>query len=489
MSGEAFLGIPYAEAERWAAPRVVPWDGVLRPGAFGPVAPQPVRPIGTFTHGETPPADEAACLSLNIWRPSSAGSDPAHRTCAGSDPAHHTCAGSDPAQGACAGSDPAQGACAGSDPLPVVVWIHGGGFGVGWGSASLYDGARLAAEQGVVVVTINYRLGSLGWLHHPSLAAGDGEPCGNWGLLDQAAALRWVAANVAAFGGDPARITVAGQSAGALSIMGLLHLRGAGRLFARAILLSPPVFDAGHDPALGTRWADALAEAAGGWGALRALGADGVVALHEELLRAPAWAGTRGGALPMIDPATLPGDGYAAATAQIDVDVMVGTTRDEGAFFFRAAGRRPEPDADGLRAMVAHLPGVEDADARIAQARAELGDADTNTLLVRLGGEQMVERPATRWATQRAGAGGKVYRLRTDHAGDPDLGALHSVDVPLLFGTYADGGAGQRMAGDTPAAAEASAAFRAAAGAFLRGESPGWPPLAADGSGEMRVFG
>jgi para-nitrobenzyl esterase len=82
-----------------------------------------------------------------------------------------------------------------------------------------------------------------------------------------------------------------------------------------------------------------------------------------------------------------------------------------------------------------------------------------------------------------------VYRLRTDHAGDPDLGALHSVDVPLLFGTYADGGAGQRMAGDTPAAAEASAAFRAAAGAFLRGESPGWPPLAADGSGEMRVFG
>ena len=130
--GDAFLGVPYARVERFAPPRAVALTEVLDASAPGPVAPQPARPIGAFTHGDLPAADEQ-CLSLNVWRPRDA------------------------------------------DGLPVVVWLHGGGFAVGWGSASLYDGARLAAEQRVVVITINYRLGSLGWLHHPALAAQAGE--------------------------------------------------------------------------------------------------------------------------------------------------------------------------------------------------------------------------------------------------------------------------------------------------------------------------
>ncbi|HEY6760519.1 MAG TPA: carboxylesterase family protein, partial [Baekduia sp.] len=203
--GEAFLGVPYARAERFAPPRPAAWSGVRDADAFGPVAPQPRRPIAAFTHGDPPAVDEQ-CLSLNVWRPRDAGAD--------------------------AG-------------LPVLVWLHGGGFVVGWGSASLYDGARLAAEQGLVVITINYRLGALGWLHHPALAAGGGDagagagaPCGNWGLLDQQAALRWVAAHAAAFGGDPARVTLAGQSAGALCAIDQLHVPGSEDLFARAVLLS-----------------------------------------------------------------------------------------------------------------------------------------------------------------------------------------------------------------------------------------------------------
>ncbi|HEY6759826.1 MAG TPA: carboxylesterase family protein, partial [Baekduia sp.] len=280
-------------------------------------------------------------------------------------------------------------------------------------------------------------------------------------------------------------------SAGALCATDQLPVPGSEDLVARAVLLSPPVLDAAHREALGERWAQALADRAGGWDALRAAPVDQVVGLGEALLGDPAFAGTRGGALPMIHPATLPAGPADAARARTGVDVLLGTTADEGAFFFRAAGRRPEPDADGLRAMVAHLPGVEDADAESARWRTILGpETDTNTLLVRIGGEALVERPATRWAAQRAQAGGRVHRLRVDHAApDPDLGALHSVDVPLLFGTYDDGGAGTPMAGDTPRAAEVSAALRGAVGAFARGEDPGWPAREASGDGAVAVFG
>ena len=196
----------------------------------------------------------------------------------------------------------------------------------------------------------------------------------------------------------------------------------------------------------------------------------------------------------MIHPATLLAGPEVAAAAQPGVDVLLGTTADEGTFFFRAAGRRPEPDAAGLRAMVAHLPGIEDAEATIAAYRGRLRAAgqphDANTLLVRIGGDALVVAPAEAWAARRAAAGGRVHRLRVDHGGpDADLGAIHSVDVPLLFGTYDDGGPGTRMAGDSPRAAAVSAALMAACGAFAGGEDPGWAPLQGDGSGQLAVFG
>jgi para-nitrobenzyl esterase len=447
MSVDVFRGLPYARAERFGVPEIVPLHAVPEPGAqpFGPIAPQPARPIGTFTHGDLPAADEAACLTLNLWRP--------------------------------------RGAAAGAG-LPVMVWIHGGGFTLGWGSASLYDGARLAGAARAVVITINYRLGSVGWLHHEALGGG------NWGLLDQQAALRWVQGNVEAFGGDPARVTLAGQSAGALSAIDHLHAIGSDGLFQRLLLLSPPVFDAAHDPAMPTRWAETLAERAGSFDALRACGADRLVALHENALADGPFAGTRGGALPTIDPATLPGPPGAAARTRTEIPVVLGTTADEGAFFFRAAGRRPEPEEERLIAMVAHMPGVTDAPAVIAAYRDRLGaQTDTNTLLVRIGGDHMVVRPADAWARERLAAGGTIHRLRIDHAGDPDLGALHSIDAPLLFGTYGDGGPGTRMAGDTPRAEEVSKSFMNAAAAYINGDSPGWDALRPDGSGALAVFG
>src|ERR1700712_685039 len=212
--GRAFLGTPYAREARFAPPRPIGWTGTRDALVPGPALPQPRRPMAQFTHGDLPLTEEG-CLTLNVWTPPQ-----------------------------------------GNGPVPVLVWIHGGGFSMGWSTASLYDGAALAAT-GMVVVSLNYRLGSFGWLAHPEIGA-------NAGRLDQLAALRWVKDNISAFGGDPDRVTVAGQSAGALSVMGLMIAPGAEGLFARAIVQSPPVFDVAHDPEVGRAWAEALSAAAGG---------------------------------------------------------------------------------------------------------------------------------------------------------------------------------------------------------------------------------
>jgi para-nitrobenzyl esterase len=192
-----FKGIPYArppvEALRWKPPLHLPrWQGVREVTAFGPACFQPSNTFVSVYVGEPVPMSED-CLTLNIWAPADA------------------------------------------HDAPVFFWIYGGAL---WGGASrdaLYDGARLA-EHGVVVVSINYRLGVLGWLAHPQLSAESAQGIsGNYGLLDQIAALRWVRHNIAAFGGDPANVTIAGESAGGLSVMYLMVSPEARGLFAKAI--------------------------------------------------------------------------------------------------------------------------------------------------------------------------------------------------------------------------------------------------------------
>jgi len=211
---EEYLGIPFAIAERFAPPRPAPaWEGTRDALAAGPSAPQPGS---VYVHGELPDADERGCLNLNVFTPSPDGA------------------------------------------RPVLVWLHGGGFSMGHGAAGLYRGDRLAVAADAVVVTVNYRLGSLGWLAHPDLAAGPGLPAANWGLLDQIQALRWVRDNIAEFGGDPARVTLAGQSAGALCAMDLMVSPAAAGLFSRVILHSPPLGDVAQEPERGRRWASAL---------------------------------------------------------------------------------------------------------------------------------------------------------------------------------------------------------------------------------------
>lgn len=192
-----FKGIPYAlpptGARRWQPPAPMPhWKGIKKVKQFGPACFQPTTKLNNIYAGNPMPMSED-CLTLNIWAPANAQN------------------------------------------APVFFWIYGGAL---WGGASrdpLYDGARLA-ERGVVVVSINYRLGVLGWLALPQLSAESPQGVsGNYGLLDQIQALRWVKENIGAFGGDPGNVTIAGESAGALSVMYLMASPQARGLFHKAI--------------------------------------------------------------------------------------------------------------------------------------------------------------------------------------------------------------------------------------------------------------
>ncbi|PYB78952.1 carboxylesterase [Pseudomonas sp. LB-090624] len=201
----SFLGIPYAAPPvgslRWRAPEPVSsWTGTRKAQAFQSSCYQPEAPeFGPYSREflATPPPSED-CLYLNVWAPEDR-----------------------------------------SKRYPVMVWLHGGGFIGGSGAVPIYNGSQLA-KQGVVVVTVNYRLGPFGFLTHPALAAENTDKLsGNYGLLDQIAALKWVRANISQFGGDAKNITLTGQSAGAISTAYLTSSPLAQGLFAKAILQSP----------------------------------------------------------------------------------------------------------------------------------------------------------------------------------------------------------------------------------------------------------
>jgi para-nitrobenzyl esterase len=197
---KVFKGLPYAAPPvgpaRWTPPRPLPrWEGVRDATRFGPACLQLRSGPGNI-YADDPPAMSEDCLTLNVWAPANAAK------------------------------------------APVLVWIHGGALSGGYSSEPIYDGSRMAA-RGVIVVSINYRIGVLGYLAHPGLSAESPTGVsGNYGLLDQIEALRWVQRNIAAFGGDPANVTIAGESAGGLSVMYLMAAPAARGLFSKAVAQS-----------------------------------------------------------------------------------------------------------------------------------------------------------------------------------------------------------------------------------------------------------
>lgn len=194
FKGIAFAAPPVNEL-RWKAPEPPsPWQGIRDASRFGDACVQPSSPPPSIYFQDIGATSED-CLTLNVWAPQKVAN------------------------------------------APVLVWIHGGALWAGSSKEPFYDGSKIAKE-GTVVVSINYRLGALGYLAHPALTAEAGGTSGNYGLLDQMAALRWVRDNIAQFGGDPNNVTIAGESAGALSVMYLMASPPARSLFHKAILQS-----------------------------------------------------------------------------------------------------------------------------------------------------------------------------------------------------------------------------------------------------------
>ena len=282
-----YKGVPFAAPPvgelRWRPPvRVPPWTGTRKAEVFAPACMQ----TGVSMPGETPPTVSEDCLYLNIWTPAKTA----------------------------------------QEHLPVIVWIYGGGFVNGSASMPLYRGDRLA-RKGVIVITIAYRLGPLGFLAHPDLTReSPHHTSGNYGLMDQIAALEWIQRNIASFGGDPKNVSIAGQSSGGMSVCILMASPLAKGLFQRAIGESGGLFEPLQ---LAPKYLLVNAEQDGEKYAV-SLGANSLQQLRQ--LPAAQLTGDAGGIVhPVIEPHVLPLSPYEAFASgqQNDVPLLVGSNAEE----------------------------------------------------------------------------------------------------------------------------------------------------------------
>lgn len=398
-----FLGVPYAAPPvgelRWKEPQPVqPWKEVRPCVEYGPSCPQPRQDwTGQLDVGET----SEDCLYLNVWTPARSQ----------------------------------------DDRLPVMVWIHGGAFRTGSGSLPIYEGNRLAG-RGVVVVTINYRLGPFGFLAHPLLSAeSPSGVSGNYGLLDQLAALRWVKRNIEAFGGDPDNVTVFGESAGGMSILYLMASPLAAGLFHRAVVESGPLLDLG----LPINTMPTLQEAEKtGEEIARKLECDReedeLSALRavapEKLLEASSTGNSFFGPIelsPNVDGYLLPERPVKAFAEgrQLPIPLLTGINADEGTIF------APEIDPGQYRLLASYLYGglVEEVLARYPAA----GPSEVKPTLSRLITEMGFASSArfTSECMAKLGVPSYLYYF-TRVPGDPRLrvlGAFHGLEIMYVFGT------------------------------------------------------
>ncbi|MES5819915.1 carboxylesterase family protein [Streptomyces sp. RG80] len=437
-----FRGIPYAQPpvgeDRFAAPRPVDrWDGVREAFAFGP--PPPQEPMGPEAPGGFSAGDD--WLTVNVWTPDA---DPAARR-------------------------------------PVMVWIYGGAYKFGSSDDRAYDGSRLSGEGGLVVVSLNYRVGIEGFLNI------EGAPA-NRGLLDQVAALEWVRENIAAFGGDPDQVTVFGESAGAGSIAALMVMPRARGLFRRAIAQSVP--GTYFSDALATDIAQALAAEIGLRPTVADLagvdprklpeaGATLTARMREHLPRWRAVALTPTPFSPVVDGDVLPTAPWEAlaAGAAADVELIVGHNRDEYRLFLLLGGLLGRVD-DGLAALALSLFGPT-PDAEQAY-RAAFPDAGTEYLFELVQSDWLFRMPSLHLAQAQVAGGGRahVYDLTwSAPANGGALGACHGLDVPLTFGVYDGNGLGSMLIGPapTPETEALSDRVRSAWTAFATTGDPGWP--------------
>lgn len=409
-----FLGVPYAQPPesvlRWRAPQPLqPWSGIRDASSNGAACVQGGQPTGSFITSED-------CLSLNIWVPASPG------------------------------------------PHPVMVWLHGGAFLIGAGNESEYDGSTLAREQGVVVVDVNYRLSFMGFLALPQLSAenGDGHS-GNQGFYDQLAALKWVKQEISRFGGDPANVTLFGESAGAISTCLMLASPLSDGLFQRAILESG---NCRLMPAI----SQAQAEQAGA-AFLAKIGCSGdnpsltcarskisqqiLAALNlpmNEYLKIPPelWGFNPG---IVIDGKFLPKPPMEllAAGAKPGVEVLIGTNKDEGTLFVELIDHAA--DAAGYLAELQPRYGANATKLSTLYPHADF--PSTGAAMAALVGDQVMHCPGRELADLLSETGHTVYSynfiqsvsgltqgLMNMQRGQntSDVGTFHVSEIPYVFG-------------------------------------------------------
>ncbi len=423
-----FRGIPYAAPLRgplrFQAPLPAPgWDGVRDARSFAASVPQPAHPQAPRA-GASP-----ECLTVNVWTPRSERGD-----------------------------------------LPVMVWLHGGGFIGGSANSPDFEGTALA-RQGVVLVTVNYRVGyeGFGWVADA--------PC-NRGVLDQIAALGWVQENIAAFGGDPGRVTVFGQSAGASSIAALMCGGDSHGLFQRTIAQSPGNVFVPFDEARAV--SKMITEELGVQPTAEALAALSPEAIHAVQwnpvlvmsAEPSAWSHPHSPYACVLDGELLDERPWAAMRrtgAGRSIDLLCGATAEEARIF--TAGQDPA-EADPVRA--ARSMGLDTAEVRdYRRAFPGITDADLTTLIA---SDAMFRMPA-RWCAQaHAGSGGRTYLYEFAWVGNPALGACHGLDVPFTFGVPTGPLGADLLGVAVPDEFETlSAAMRDAWVSFATTGDPGWP--------------
>ena len=371
---------------------------------------------------------------------------------------------------------------------PVIVWIYGGGFEVGTASPPMTDVAALARATGAVVVAMNYRVGALGWLYLAGLGGPDWAGSANLGLQDQIAALHWVHDNIAAFGGDPGSITVAGESAGAFCIGALLAAPAAAGTFHRAILSSGST---------GRVYSAATATAIAG-DLLAALGLSSVKELAdvpvERLLATQrtviesdigrrnlpggrAWGVVLDGSVLDRDPAAAVRAGAAAR-----LPLLISTNRDETKMFAGDPGFAPADDG----ALLADIrqAGIGQPAELLAAYRARHPRADLTELRTRLLTDAVYVVPANRLAEAQVEAGGTAYRalFAADPFG-PEVGTPHGMDLAYIFDLLDVNGMG------TPASRAVRDDLHHAWRRYAETGEPGWPPYDPGATENTRLFG